>query len=131
MSQERPWPDADAAVYHLTPAEVWERQAAGASYLPEAFAADGFIHCTIGETNLLAVANAFYQNDDRPQVALVLDLDRVTASVRFEDEARIYPHVHGPLETAAVVGTLHAIRGKDGSFIRFAEQGDRDAPARG
>jgi uncharacterized protein (DUF952 family) len=115
----RPWPDAEGAVYHLTPVEVWERQASGTEYMPEAYEADGFIHCTIGETNLVTVANAFYQADARAQVALVLDLDRVTAPVRFEDEGRIYPHVHGPLDVAAVVGTRRAVRAADGSFLGF------------
>ena len=42
--------------YHLTPEEVWTRQASAAEYLPEAFASDGFIHCTDGEVNLLPVS---------------------------------------------------------------------------
>ena len=115
----RPWPDAEGAVYHLTPVEVWERQAGGREYVPEAYQADGFIHCTIGETNLLTVANTFYQGDPRAQVALVLDLGRVTAPVRFEDEGRTFPHIHGPLDVAAVIGTRRAVRLADGSFVGF------------
>jgi len=103
--------------YHLAPEPIWLAQAEGASYLPEAFAADGFIHCTDGEVNLLQVANLFYQGDPRPQVVLVIDLEKVSAPVRYEDPERIYPHVYGPLETAAVVEVRRAVRAADGSFV--------------
>lgn len=102
--------------YHLTPEPVWHAQQEQATYQPEAFDADGFIHCTDGEVNLLAVANAFYQSDRRPYVVLVLDRDRVTAPVRYEDPERIYPHIYGPLNRDAVVMVRRAVRLADGSF---------------
>lgn len=117
MSDARPWPEAGAEALHLTPAEVWERQADSEGYLPEAYEADGFVHLTIGEVNLLAVANAFYQQDRRAHVVLVLDLGRLTAPIRYEDEGHIYPHVYGPLDREAVVAVRRAIRLADGSFV--------------
>ncbi len=117
MSNERPWPEAGGEAFHLAPAEVWERQAEAEAYLPEAYDADGFVHLTIGEVNLLAVANAFYQNDQRAHVVLVLDLNRLSAPVRFEDEGHIYPHVYGPLNRDAVVAVRRATRLADGSFV--------------
>lgn len=117
MNEERPWPEAGTDAFHLTPAEVWERQSDADKYLPEAYDADGFVHLTIGEVNLLAVANAFYQNDHRAHVVLVLDLDRLTSPVRFEDEGHIYPHVFGPLNREAVVAVRRATRLADGSFV--------------
>lgn len=118
-------PEGDPAVaarpggqtYHLAPEAVWTAQAETDAYRPEAFAADGFIHCTDGEVNLLAVANLYYQGDKRPHVVLVIDLDRVAAPVRYEDEARIYPHVYGPLNPEAVVEVRRAVRAADGSFV--------------
>ncbi|MDP9359593.1 MAG: DUF952 domain-containing protein [Chloroflexota bacterium] len=117
MNEERPWPEASNEAFHLTPTKVWERQADADGYLPEAYDVGGFIHLTIGEVNLLAVANAFYQNDYRAHVVLVLDLGRLTAPVRFEDEGHIYPHVYGPLNRDAVVDVRRTIRLADGSFI--------------
>lgn len=117
MTEDRPWPEAGGEALHLTPAEVWERQAEADGYLPEAYDADGFVHLTIGEVNLLAVANAFYQNDHRAHVVLVLDLNRLTAPVRFEDEGRSYPHVYGRINRDAVLAVRHAIRLADGSFV--------------
>ncbi len=102
--------------YHLAPEPVWAVQSQGPRYLPEAFATDGFIHCTNGEVNLLQVANLFYQADSRPYVALEIDLIRVAAPVEYEDPERIYPHIFGPLETAAVVEVRRVNRLADGSF---------------
>lgn len=107
---------------HLSPEEVWRRQEGAASYEPEAYPADGFIHCTLGEGNLLSVANAFYKADPRPHLVLVLDPARIDAEVRFEfeDEGRIYPHIYGPLNTDAVVAVRRAIRDADGTFTGVA-----------
>ena len=105
--------------FHLTPEPVWVEQAGANTYRPEGFDADGFIHCTDGEVNLLAVANAFYQTDRRPYLVLVIDLDRVTAPVRYDDPERIYPHIYGPLNRDAVVEVRRAVRLADGSFAEF------------
>lgn len=109
--------------YHLVPEPVWAAQADARHYHPEAFNRDGFIHCTDGEVNLLQVANTFYQNDLRPHLVLVIDLDRVTAPVRYDDPDRIYPHIYGPLDTAAVVEVRRAIRLADGSFSQIEPGG--------
>ena len=103
--------------YHLTPEPVWSAQAGADTYRPEAFEAEGFIHCTDGEVNLLAVANTYYQTDKRPYLVLVIDPDRVAAPIRYEDPERIYPHVYGPLNRDAVVEIRRAVRLADGSFV--------------
>ena len=102
--------------YHLTPEHVWLSEQDG-DYQPEAFADDGFIHCTDGEVNLLAVANTFYQGDQRPHVVLVIDTERVSSPIRYEDPDRIYPHVYGRLNRDAVVEVRRAVRLADGSFV--------------
>lgn len=113
----RPEPGVDGPTLHLTPDEVWHRQEDGAEYVPEAFDADGFIHCTLGEQNLLVVANAFYRGDPRPHLVLTLDPAGVGPEIRFEDEGRIYPHIYGPLNTDAVVAVRRVRRADDGSFV--------------
>ncbi len=105
--------------YHLTPAEVWERQKASGIYLPEAFAQDGFIHATNGLDPLLEVANLFYQGDGREYRVLVLSVPKVNSDVRYDDDNRIYPHIYGPLNASAVVGELLTRRGDDGAFLGF------------
>ena len=102
---------------HLTAADVWNSQQASGSYRPEAFEADGFVHCTIGEDNLIAVANAFYAGDRRAHVVLEIAPSRLSSPVRFEDPARIYPHIHGPLNGDAVISVRRVWRAPDGTFL--------------
>lgn len=105
--------------YHLTPAEVWERQKESGRYLPEAFEQDGFIHTTNGLRPLLEVANLFYRGDPRSYRVLVLSLPELNAAVRYDDDNQIYPHIYGPLNASAVVGELPVRRAQDGAFLGF------------
>jgi uncharacterized protein (DUF952 family) len=104
---------------HLTPSVLWERQRLGPTYLPEGFDREGFVHCTDGTDRLLVPANAHYRHDPRRFVVLEVDLDQVLAPIRYDDEARIYPHIYGPIDTAAVVGLRRAERAGDGTFTAF------------
>ena len=110
---------AAGVAYHLVPGEVWEHQKDAAEYLPEAFENDGFIHCTNGLDELLAVANRYYLADSRPYRVLILKVELINSMVRYDDPEEIFPHIYGPLNTSAVVGTLDAKRSEDGRFISF------------
>src|SRR4051812_4371633 len=105
--------------WHLVPAAVWEAQREGPLYRPEAFDAEGFVHCTDGLDHLLVPANAYYRDDPRAYLALEVDLDEVTASARYDDEAGRYPHVYGPIEVVAVGRVLAAERDENGTFTGF------------
>ncbi len=115
MADRRP----SGTTLHLVPVEVWEAQRPSGSYRPEGFEAEGFIHCTDGEDALLVPANAFYRADPRPFLVLEIDVDRLSAPVRYDDTACRYPHIYGPLNTDAVVSERRADRGPDGTFIAF------------
>jgi uncharacterized protein (DUF952 family) len=110
---------SETTTLHLTPREVWDRQKDGKTYVPEAFAQDGFIHCTDGDENLLEVANHFYRSDPREFVVLTLAVDHITAEVKYEEAGRIYPHIYGPLNVDAVIGERTASRGAEGEFLSF------------
>lgn len=107
--------------YHLSPAEVWARQQDAPTYTPEAYAQDGFIHCTDGLNNLLNVGNMFYTGDVRDFCVLVLKADAITSEIRYEDPEQVFPHIYGPLNTDAVVGFLRVIRGEDDAFLSFEQ----------
>lgn len=102
---------------HLTPSEVWEAQRTGGFYRPEAFAADGFIHCTDGDERMVAIANLFYQADPRGFVVLTVDLGLVTARWIYEDPERTFPHIYGDLDVAAVTDVRPVRRDLDGRFV--------------
>lgn len=106
--------------YHLVPAVVWNELGSGEQYLPEAFEADGFIHCTNGLDALLEVANLFYQGDPRPYEVLVLNLTAIVPDVKYDDPEQRFPHIYGPLNSSAVAGRLAVKRGSDGTFLGFS-----------
>jgi uncharacterized protein (DUF952 family) len=109
--------ESAATTYHLVAAEYYRDCDSTAPYTPEPFADEGFIHCTDGAQNLADVANRYYKDDRRMYIALVIDTSRVTSEIRYEDEARIYPHIYGPLNRDAIVTILPMLREADGTFL--------------
>lgn len=103
--------------FHLVRADYFRSCAPGADYLPAAFAADGFIHCTDGAQNLADTANRHYRDDRNMYIALVIDVSKVHAEVRYEDGARIFPHIYGPLNRDAITAVIPVLREADGSFL--------------
>ena len=102
--------------YHLVAAPYWQNCHPEQPYVPEAFADDCFIHCTNGSDELIAVANRYYAGDTRPFLALMIDKARLTSPWRYDDEARVYPHVYGPLNREAIAGVREVERLPDGRF---------------
>lgn len=103
---------------HLVPEAVWDAHDPATPYLPDAYDDDGFVHCTDGDDEMVAVANRFYRTDPRPFLLLTIDLDRTGSPWRFEDPARRYPHVYGSIDPACVLEVRRMGRGPDGRFIR-------------
>ena len=105
---------------HLAPLEVWESQARSDTYLPEAYAADGFIHCTDGEERVIQVANQFYSADPRPFVVLSVNLGANGQPWKYEDPEEVFPHIYGPINPMAVTRIRHLQRDKSGAFTGIA-----------
>jgi uncharacterized protein (DUF952 family) len=106
---------------HLVPEDVWLAQNGASRYLPDGFAAEGFIHCTDGDELVVEVGNRYYRDDPRPYLVLEVDLERVEAPVVYEDDERRYPHIYGPLECLAVRRVFRIERAADGTFIAIGE----------
>lgn len=103
--------------YHLVAEPYFESSEASDDYVPEDFASDGFIHCTDGIENVIATANRYLKEDDRPFIGLVIDTDKVRAEIKYEDPERIYPHIYGPLNRDAIVSLIPVKRAEDGTFL--------------
>jgi uncharacterized protein (DUF952 family) len=101
---------------HLVPEAVWRAHDPGRPYLPAAWEQDGFIHCTDGDKEMLAVANRFYADDPRPFLLLTVDLDQNGSPWRFDDPGRRYPHLYGPIDPAAVTEVRGLERDSAGRF---------------
>ena len=108
---------------HLIPAARWEAWRAdpdpAARYEPAGFAAEGFVHCTDGDDEMLAVANSIYAAEHGPFGVLDLDLALVGVPWRYDDPGSLYPHVYGPLRRDAVRGVRPALRDPDDRFVGF------------
>ncbi|MEJ7900432.1 MAG: DUF952 domain-containing protein [Thermomicrobiales bacterium] len=107
--------------YHLVPSIYWDTAKSAEWYTPEAYDADGFIHCTNGIDQLVDVANMFYIPDAREFRVLVLDVGKITSDLRYDDDPRLFPHIYGPLNTSAVIGEFPVIRAEDGSFLMIEQ----------
>ena len=107
-------------IYHLIPADDVEAALASAEFAPPSLAAEGFIHASEDEVQVVGVANRLYA-DAGELAALVIDERRVRAEVKREAAANgeRYPHIYGPLERAVVVGVRRLRRGGDGRFVGF------------
>jgi uncharacterized protein (DUF952 family) len=108
--------------YHLVPSVVWDRQSDAPTYLPEDYERDGFIHCTNGLDELVAVGNRYYKADQRQFRVLILDVSKVESPVRYDDPGEIFPHIYGPLNTNSIVGLLLARRNEDGTFVSYTRE---------
>jgi len=102
--------------YHLVPAAVWQASDPSADYLPEPFAAEGFIHTTHSPVEVVNTGNRHYRDDPRPYLLLRIEVARVRAPIKIEDPAGRYPHIHGPLNRDAIVAVTEVARDPDGAF---------------
>ncbi|MBI3243770.1 MAG: DUF952 domain-containing protein [Chloroflexi bacterium] len=115
-------------ILHLVPADYFHSFPASEPYFPEAFTADGFIHCTKEPEVMLKIANRFYKDLPGELLVLVIDADKVAAEVKWEAPAHpdgsaasagepLFPHIYGPLNRNAIVEIHPAVRAKDGTFL--------------
>jgi len=146
-------------ILHLVTADDWKAAPPDKPFVPTAYAADGFIHCTFGDALMLTVANRFYKSQPGEFLAIAIDETRVTAPVKWEAPASpgaveaveapaaplppeaeaefgaapaapLFPHIYGPLNRDAILGARRLLREPDGSFSGYAPIGTpEEAPA--
>jgi uncharacterized protein (DUF952 family) len=111
-------------ILHLIAQADWEALAPGEVWRPASLATEGFVHCTSGETLMLRVANSFYRKLPGTFLALVIEPTLVAAPIKWEHPpgtdphaADAFPHIYGPVNTDAVIGTRTFLRTDDGAFL--------------
>jgi uncharacterized protein (DUF952 family) len=101
-----------ALIYHLVTPAAWK--AAVEEYRADSLDTEGFIHCSFAE-QVARSANRFYASADE---LLVLHIDPQHLSSPLKVEAagsgEAFPHVHGPINRAAVLRVEALQRGADG-----------------
>ncbi|MGZ8501906.1 MAG: DUF952 domain-containing protein [Candidatus Limnocylindrales bacterium] len=106
--------------YHLVPAQTWAERDPATPYIPPSLEAEGFIHCSDGAAAMVVTANRHYRADPSAFLVLTVDLDATGSPWQFDDPSGIYPHVHGPIDPAAVLAAVPIPRAADGEFLPFA-----------
>ena len=74
----------------------------------------------LAATAVLEAGNRYYRAIPGAWLALEIDLRKVTPEIRYEDPARQFPHIHGPLDRVAIVAVYAVERTADGTFSGFA-----------
>ena len=110
-----------AEIYHMVPAAVWAAVSNEPEYRADSLAIEGFIHCTVGERNLIEVAERFYRDIPGEWLVLVVDPARIRSEVRWsvQPDGLAYPHIHGPLNLDAVTEIRPFPRDAEGRFLGF------------
>lgn len=105
---------------HLCTAEDWLRTQARGELRPESLASAGFVHLSAPEQVHLPANRLYAGRTDL--VLLHIDLTRLDSPVRWEPgtptdpEAMLFPHLYGPVPTAAVAAVVDYRPGPDGTF---------------
>jgi uncharacterized protein (DUF952 family) len=103
-------------IYHIAARADWEAAQAAGSYAADSLTSEGFIHCSTG-AQVLGTAGRFFAGR-HDLVLLAIDPARLTAELRYEEgePGVLFPHLYGPLDLRAVVGSYPFAPAADGSF---------------
>jgi uncharacterized protein (DUF952 family) len=104
--------------YHGTPKQYFQALDPSKPYVPADYARDGFIHTTEGREAVSIVLTTFYKASREPWVVLFIDQDRVTAPIRYDDPAEVFPHIYGALNRDAILAVEDIGRAPDGTFLK-------------
>ena len=104
-------------LFHITStAEAAAAEASG-EYRPQAFARDGFVHCSY-DHQVLATANRIFRGR-RDLVLMEIDPTHLGCAVideNLEGGAELFPHIYGPVPMAAVLHVHPLPCRADGGF---------------
>jgi uncharacterized protein (DUF952 family) len=111
---------------HLCTADEWSSVSSLAEYRPTSLAEVGFIHLSTVEQVHLPANRLFAGRTDL--VLLYLSAQDLTAPLRWEPgvaddpEAMLFPHLYGPMPTAAVRSITRYLPASDGIFAPLSAQ---------
>lgn len=101
-------------LFHLVEPAVWDAAVAVGSYAPPSLETEGFVHFSLAE-QVAGTANLRYR-EHGALVVVEVDPAAVDAELRVEDSygtGTEFPHIYGPIPTAAAVA-VHPIE-RDGA----------------
>ena len=110
-----------AVLVHLCSAADWRLASARGEHRPDSLDAVGFVHLSTPEQVHLPANRIYAGRADL--VLLRVDPARLSAPVRWEPglptdpDSMVFPHLYGPLPTAAVISVTPYRPDDDGRFV--------------
>jgi uncharacterized protein (DUF952 family) len=90
-------------IYHVTTLEEWEKALHAGSYTAPSLITEGFIHAS--EAHQVAGVLERYYRGKKNLVRLTIDPAKLGSPLKYELAPSVneeFPHIYGPIETAAV-----------------------------
>jgi uncharacterized protein (DUF952 family) len=106
---------APETILHITTDAGWATAQETGNLVAPSLADEGFIHCST-RAQVVATANRIFRGSG-DLLLLEVDPGKLVAELKWEratDVGEEFPHVYGPLNADAVVGTLALVEGDDG-----------------
>ncbi len=104
-------------IFHIVEPVVWADALVGRQYRPQSLVDEGFVHFSFAD-QVAEVANARYR--DVGELCVVeVDSGALVHDIRVEDSygsGTRFPHVYGPVPTAAAVAVHRLERGENGAY---------------
>ncbi len=111
-------------IYHFCPEADWQAASATGEYTAESLATQGFIHCSpLDHVHVPATLLAPGRTD---LVVLEIDESALPIAPVWEEgdppdpDGRLFPHVYGPIPTAAVTKVTALLPTATGAFLPLA-----------
>jgi uncharacterized protein (DUF952 family) len=108
----------DDTILHITTDAGWAAAQETGSLVSPSLADEGFIHCST-RAQVVATANRIFRGSG-DLLLLEVDPAKLTATLKWEratDVGDEFPHIYGPLNLDAVVGTRPLPEGPDGYIL--------------
>jgi len=102
-------------ILHITTEAGWGQAQQDGQLISPSLADEGFIHCST-QAQVEATANRIFRGSG-DLLLLEVDPARLTAPLKWEratDVGDDFPHIYGPLNVDAVIGTRPLPEGPDG-----------------
>ena len=103
-------------ILHICSHPAWDDAQIEGDYRAASLETERFVHCSMPD-QVVGTANLLFRGQQN-LVLLVIDADKVTAPIRFEDagNGQLFPHAYGPINLDAIVGVNAFIPNADGIF---------------
>src|SRR3954463_6265352 len=105
-------------LFHIVDPAIWAQAVENGEYRPPSLGSEGFVHFSFAE-QVESTANTRYRGA-ADLVVIEIDPDALDGELRIEDSygsGTEFPHIYGPIPTAAAVTTHRLTRDDTGDWV--------------